>query len=151
MQSTEMANGYLTLTRGSSTYEACAHVPRICGWRCVVEDGGVWRMVVVCVGNRRSHCQACFHAARLSVKMDNLTLARMSSTYEACAHVPPMCIPRLPIPMVLVPKILEHEDKQRHQYKAQSSQACCCRGRTSTDAYSRHPATLLKSRPCKYK
>ena len=37
--------------------------------------------------------------------MDNLTLTRRSSTYAACAHVPPICIPRIiPPPMALVPK-----------------------------------------------
>ena len=87
-----------TLTRRSSTYEVCAHVPLICGWRCI---GGWW-----CVDDGGGVCgqssQACFHAA--SVEMDNLTLARRSSTYEACARVPPICIPPLPTPMALVPK-----------------------------------------------
>ena len=51
--SIEMDN--LTLTRRSSTYKACAHVPPMCGWWCMVEDGDVWRMVVVCVGNHDTH------------------------------------------------------------------------------------------------
>ena len=48
------------------------------GWWCVEDGGGS-----VC----GQSSQACFHAE--SIEMDNLTLARRSSTYEACAHVPP--------------------------------------------------------------
>ena len=71
------------------------------GWGMVVHGGGWW-----CVEDGGGVCgqssQACFHAA--SVEMDNLTLTRRSSTCKACAHVPPICIPRLPPPMALVPK-----------------------------------------------
>ena len=52
-ESIEMDN--LTLTPTSSTYEACAHVPPTCGWWCMVEDGGVWRMLVVYVDNHHKH------------------------------------------------------------------------------------------------
>ena len=62
------------------------------GWWCVEDVGGVCGQ----------SSQACFHAG--CVEMDNLTLTRRSSTYAACAHVPPICIPRLPPPMALVPK-----------------------------------------------
>ena len=66
--------------------------------RMVVNGGGWW-----CVEDGGGVCgkspQACVHAA--SVEMDNLTPTRRSSTvtstYETCAHVPPIvCIPRLP-------------------------------------------------------
>ena len=52
----------------------------------MVEDGGVWRTVVVVCGQSP---QACFHAE--SIKMDNLTLTPRSPTYKACAHVPRTC------------------------------------------------------------
>ena len=79
------------------------------GWWWCVEDG-VWRIVCTYVedGVWRMVCgqssQTCFHA--VSIEMDNLTLTRRRSTYEACAHVPPICMPRLPTPMALglVPK-----------------------------------------------
>ena len=71
---------------------------RATNMRMVVHGGGWW-----CVEDVGGVCgqssQACFHAG--CVEMDNLTLTRRSSTYAACAHVPPICIPRLPPPWPL--------------------------------------------------
>ena len=77
------------------------------GWWCVEDVGGVCGQ----------SSQACFHAG--CVEMDNLTLTRRSSTYAACAHVPPICIPRLPPPWPLSLRTR----RQIAQYKAQSEDA----------------------------
>ena len=98
------------------------------GWGMVVHGGGWW-----CVEDGGGVCgqssQACFHAE--SIEMDNLTLTRRSSTYEACAHVPPICIPRLPPPWPL---------SLRTRRQIAPSIQSTIRGRTSTDA-SRHHAS----------
>ena len=104
-----------------------------------VGDGGAWWRMVVCGGwwcveDGGGVCgqssQACFHAG--CVEMDNLTLTRRSSTYAACAHVPPICIPRSPLPPLPLPL------RTRRQI-APSIQSTI-RGRTSTDT-SRHHAS----------
>ena len=110
------------------------------GWWCVEDGGGVC--------GQSSQLQACFHAA--SVEMDNRTLTRRSSTYEACAcaHVPPICIPRFPTPMPLVPKNTKTNGTINTKHNHRKSQVY-----SAEDAP--RPAlpdtTLLEITPCKYK
>jgi hypothetical protein len=112
------------------------------GWGMVVHGGGWW-----CVEDGGGVCgqssQACFHAE--SIEMDNLTLTPTSSTYEACAHVPPTCIPRLPPPMALVPK----NTKTNSTINTKHNQRTHRDRRFSTPRFS--TPRFSESPPCKYK
>ena len=101
------------------------------GWWCVEDGGGVCGQ----------SSQACFHAA--SVEMDNLTLTRRSSTYAACAHVPPICPnmhSTIAPPMALVPK----NTKTNSTINTKHNQRTHLDRRFSTPRFSKSP-------PCKYK
>ena len=115
------------------------------GWGMVVQGGGWW-----CVedggGVYGQSSQACFHAE--SIETDDLTLTPRSSTYEACAHVPPICIPRLPTPMALVPKNTKTNStiNTKHNHHKHVLQRTHLNRRFSTPRFSKSPRANTKEK-----